>query len=56
MAKAPQKPPQPAPAERISEPIADLAALPAKGEEFSPDYVHALVPKEVEKYRVLLGK
>ena len=36
--------------------LADLAALPAKGEEFSPDYVHALVPKEVEKYRVLLGK
>jgi tripartite-type tricarboxylate transporter receptor subunit TctC len=36
--------------------LADLAALPAAGEEFSPDYVRALVPREVEKYRVLLGK
>ena len=34
----------------------ELAALPAKGEELTPDYVRALVPKEVEKYRVLLGK
>ncbi len=42
--------------ETLQKRLADLAALPAKGEEFTPDYVRALVPKEVEKYRVLLGK
>lgn len=36
--------------------LADLSALPATGEELSPDYVRQFVPKEVEKYRVLLGK
>jgi tripartite-type tricarboxylate transporter receptor subunit TctC len=36
--------------------FADLATLPASGEEFTPAYVAALVPREVEKYRVLLGK
>ena len=42
--------------EALQKRLAELAALPAKGDEFSPDYVRALVPKEVEKYRVLLGK
>ncbi|MBN9083613.1 MAG: hypothetical protein BGP04_15395 [Rhizobiales bacterium 62-17] len=36
--------------------LAELSALPASGEELSAEYVRQLVPKEVEKYRVLLGK
>jgi hypothetical protein len=36
--------------------LADLSSLPASGEELTPDYVRQLVPREVEKYRVLLGK
>ncbi|MDT2023473.1 tripartite tricarboxylate transporter substrate-binding protein [Methylocella sp. CPCC 101449] len=36
--------------------LAELSALPASGEELTADYVRQLVPKEVEKYRVLLGK
>lgn len=36
--------------------LAELPALPASGEELTADYVRQLVPKEVEKYRVLLGK
>lgn len=42
--------------ETLQKRLADLAALPAAGEEFTPGYVRALVPREVEKYRVLLGK
>ena len=42
--------------ETLQKRFAELAALPAKGEELTPDHVRALVPKEVEKYRVLLGK
>jgi tripartite-type tricarboxylate transporter receptor subunit TctC len=33
----------------------ELGALPASGEELSPDYVRKLVPAEIEKFRGLLG-
>ena len=36
--------------------LTELSALPASGDELSSEYVRQLVPKEVEKYRVLLGK
>lgn len=36
--------------------LLELSALPASGDELSSDYVHQLVPKEIEKYRMLLGK
>jgi tripartite-type tricarboxylate transporter receptor subunit TctC len=42
--------------ETMQQRLADLSSLPASGEELTPDYVRQLVPKEVEKYRVLLGK
>ena len=33
----------------------DLGSIPAAGEELSPAYVSALVPREVGKFRKLLG-
>jgi tripartite-type tricarboxylate transporter receptor subunit TctC len=42
--------------ETMQQRLADLSSLPASGEELTPDYVRQLVPNEVEKYRVLLGK
>lgn len=36
--------------------LTELSALPASGDELSSEYVRQLVPKEVEKYRLLLGK
>ena len=36
--------------------FAELAVLPASGDEFSPAWVHDFVPREVEKYRKLLVK
>lgn len=34
--------------------LADLSAVVAAGEEFEPSYVDALIPREIEKYRILL--
>jgi tripartite-type tricarboxylate transporter receptor subunit TctC len=42
--------------ETVQKRFRELAVLPASGEEFSPDYVRDLVPREVEKYRKLLVK
>ena len=36
--------------------LADLSAVVASGEEFNTDYVTALIPREVEKYRKLLAE
>ncbi len=36
--------------------FADLAVLPASGDEFQPSWVQDFVPREVEKYRKLLVK
>ncbi len=36
--------------------LADLSAVVAAGEEFNTDYVTALIPREVEKYRKLLAE
>jgi tripartite-type tricarboxylate transporter receptor subunit TctC len=36
--------------------FAELAALPASGEEFDPAWVRGFVPREVEKYKELLAK
>ena len=33
----------------------DLGSIPAAGDELSPAYVSALVPREIEKFRKLLG-
>ncbi len=39
---------------RVSDKLKQLSAVPASGDEFTPEFVRVLVPKEVEKYRVLL--
>jgi len=33
----------------------ELGALPASGEELTPEYIQKLVPAEIEKFRGLLG-
>ncbi len=42
--------------EAVRKRFSDLAVLPASGDELSPDFVRAFVPREIEKYRVVLGK
>jgi tripartite-type tricarboxylate transporter receptor subunit TctC len=41
--------------ERLQQRMDDLGSIPAAGEELSPDYVSALVPREMEKFRKLLS-
>lgn len=42
-------------AEAYRKRLDDLGAIPPSDEEMSPDYVRAFVPREIEKFRVLLG-
>jgi tripartite-type tricarboxylate transporter receptor subunit TctC len=40
--------------ESLQKRMDDLGSIPATGDELSPDYVSALVPREIEKFRKLL--
>jgi tripartite-type tricarboxylate transporter receptor subunit TctC len=42
--------------EAFAKRVDDLGSLPATSEEMSPDYVRALVPAEIEKFRKLLAE
>jgi tripartite-type tricarboxylate transporter receptor subunit TctC len=42
--------------EALQKRMDDLGALPATGEELTPEYVAKLVPVEIERYRKLLAQ